>query len=632
MRIKYYTILLLISINFSQVILPSIGRGALQNALLMERKGDIEEAKNVYITILELKPKNRQAYTQLKNIYKRLGDYTPAIELINNWLLHSPHDLQQRVELGELYYINGQENEATEIWKQFIIQHGQNPSTYRMLIHTYSRMGLSDKMLETVLMARKRFNDRAFMSLDLGNYYQSRQRVDKAVSELLIYLETNPKQFKMVNKKILMMCDDKENVNIIEHHLNNYMDNSPAIVHNLLSSLYFKTGRYRQSLDHQFLINDSMDMRLDRLIYFANSLRKERQFDLAVLTYQTILTDLRSSPIFVDSKKLGNVLLGLGHVYEDQIQPHIFNNSLILSEINNAFFNSQFNLKTTISTESLEQALGMYNTILIDLQSTTFSPQAHFRLGEIQFKILQDIDGARDAYTTALSMNPNQNLAFKIHSSLMDILIAEGKIEEGKVYLQNLPISLKNKYKNEIAVKFIQMGLYSGEIDSTLAILDNMLSNMTPTDNQFNDFMELQSIINSHYTDVDANSRHAFQQYLFGELLLKQNNLSEAASIFSAIRKNQNFVTISGIASTREIVTQLQLNQFDEAMKSLNWLIHSETGDKGLVLAGEIFQYIRNDQQKALDYYEQFLQKYPHSFLYEPVRQRVRLIKSELES
>lgn len=632
MRIKYFTIVLLSVICFAQIKVPPMGRGAIQNALLMERKGDLKEAQKIYESILTTKPKNRQAYTRLKNIYKRLGDYKSAAELINNWLQHSPHDLQQHVELGEIFFTSGNDKEASEVWNNLIAQYGQNSSVYRMLIHTYSRMGLAEKMQKMVRIGRERFNDPAFMALDLGNYYQSRQHIANAVSEFLIYAKHNPKQLKLINDNILIMSDDIENVEIIESSLTIHLDRSPLIVHSLLSSLYFKIGSYQQSVDHQFLIADDQSVRLNRLNIFANNLRKERQFDFAVLTYQTIISDIRSLPDKIDSKKLGKVLLGLGRVYEDQIQPHKFNNSLILNEINNAFFNSQFNLQKTISTDALEQALSMYNTILDDLKSTSFSPQAHFRLGEIQFNILMDIDGAYAAYTAALSANPGLELSFKIHSRLVDILIAEGKIEEGQVYLQNLPISFINRYKNEIAVMSIQISLYNGRIDSTLKILDELLVNMVPTDNQFNDFMELQAIINMHYTDGDDGNKEAFQQYLSGEMLLKQNKLSEAVLIFSTIRENQNSASIAKLASTREIFTLLQMNQFDEAMIRLNWLLTSDAGDKGLILAGEIFQYIRNDQQKALNYYEQLLEDYPQSFLFEPIRQRVRILKAETES
>ncbi len=632
LQIKYFTIVLLSVTSFAQVIVPPMGRGALQNALLMERKGDLEEAQKIYESILTAKSTNRQAYTQLKNIYKRLGDYMSAAELINNWLQHSPHDIQQHVELGEIFFISGNKNEANEVWNNFIVQYGQNASAYRMIIHTYSRMGLAEKMQEMARVGREQFNDPAFMALDLGNYYQSRQHIANAVSEFLIYAIHNPKQLKLINDKILIMSDDIENVEIIESRLIIQMDRSPLIVHSLLSSLYFKIGHYQQSLDHQFLIADGQRARLDRLNHFANSLRKERQFHLSVITYQTILSDIDSLQDKIDSKELGNVLLGLGRVYEDQIQPHKFNNSLILNEINNAFFNSQFNLFKTISTNALEQALSMYNTILDDLKSTSFSPQAHFRLGEIQFIILMDIDGAYAAYTAALSANPGLELSFKIHSRLVDILITEGKIEEGQLYLQNLPISFKYKYKTEIAVKSIQLRLYNSKIDSTLKILDELLTNMIPSDNQFNDFMELQTIINIHYTDGDDSNKEAFQHYLSGEMLLKQNKLSEAALIFSTIRKNQDSASIAKLASIKEIFTLLQMNQFDEAMIRLNWLLTSDAGDKGLVLAGEIFQYIRNDPQTALNYYEQFLVDYPQSFLFEPVRQRVRNLKAEAES
>jgi len=632
LRIKYFTVVILCAIAFTQIRVLPTGRITMQNALLLERSGGLEEAQRIYKSILAAKPKNRQAYTRLKNIYKQLGDYTSAAELINNWLQHSPYDLQQYVELGEIYFISGNEIKANEVWNNFIAQYGQNSSVYRMLIHTYSRLGLVEKMEDLVHIGREQFNDPAFMALEVGNYYQSRQHITNAISEFLIYAIHNPKQLKLVNDKMLIMSDDVENVDVIDSLLTIDQDSSPLIVHSLLSSLYFKSGNYQQSVDHQFLIPDEFNARLDRLNIYANSLRKERQFDLAVLTYQTILSDIHNRPDEIDPKKLGKVLLGLGRVYEDQIQPHKFNNSLILNEINNAFFNSQFNLQKTISTDALEQALLLYNTILDDLQSSSFSPQAHFRLGEIQFKVLMNIDGAYAAYAAALSANPGLELSFNIHSRLVDILIAEGKIEEGQLYLQNLPPSFRNRYRTAIAVKSIQIGLYDGRIDSTLKILDEFLVNMIPTDNQFNDFMELQAIINFHYTDGDDSDKEAFQNYLSGEMLLKQNKLSEAALVFSTIRENQNSTSIATLASTREIFTLLQMNLLEEAMDRLDWLLDSDPEDKELVLAGEIFQYIHDDHPNALNYYEQLLQDYPQSFLFEPIRQRVRSLKTETES
>ena len=142
MRIKVFIIFL--SICTAQTQVQSLGKRGLENALLMERKGDLNEAQKIYELILDTKPKNRQVYNRLKNIYKRKGNYMAAAELINQWLNHSPHDLQQRVELGEIFYMSNNHDQAEYVWNEFIQEYGQNSSAYRMLIHTYSRIGLGE--------------------------------------------------------------------------------------------------------------------------------------------------------------------------------------------------------------------------------------------------------------------------------------------------------------------------------------------------------------------------------------------------------------------------------------------------------------------------------------------------------
>ena len=70
MQIKALTFIFLISFCCAQVQVQSLGKSGLENALLIERKGDLREAQKIYELILETKPKNRQAFNRLKNIYK----------------------------------------------------------------------------------------------------------------------------------------------------------------------------------------------------------------------------------------------------------------------------------------------------------------------------------------------------------------------------------------------------------------------------------------------------------------------------------------------------------------------------------------------------------------------------------
>ena len=632
MQIKSFILFLFISICTAQVQVQSLGKSGLENALLMERKGDLQEAQKIYELILETKPKNRQAYNRLKNIYKRQGDYMAAAELISHWLKHSPHDIQHHVELGEIFYISDNHEQAVHVWNEFIQQYGQNPSAYRMLIHTYSRLGLGDKMIQLVYGCREQFADPDFMALDMGTFYQSRQSVEKALSEYMIFAQHNQHQNKIILDKILIISDDKETIPIIENYLLKKIDASPNISYSFLSALYFKIGRYDESLKHQLAITGDQQIRWKGLNTFAGNLRQEKQFKLAIQTYQTLLQEIRSNKKEIEIKELGKVLLGLGQVYEDQILPHQISNSFILNEINNVFFSSGFYQPSSISTASLEQAIILYNTILNELVSTSFSPKAHFRLGEIQFKVLQDLDGARLAYETALASSPDKKLAFKIHSSLIDLLMAEGKIADVQLYISQLPRNVVARNEGQLIIKSLKAMLFNGDIDSSIVILDNYLVHLTPIDKHFNDLMEMQTTLHTHVTNGTGMDKEALLQYLKGEKLLIQNKLSEAITVFANMRLNQPTSNITATAAVREIFSRLQLGQTAELKQPLQWLNESNDGDKGLVLSGEIAEFIDHDTQAALGFYEQLLQDYPKSLLVEPIRQHIRGIRSNLES
>ncbi len=60
MQIKALTFIFLISFCCAQVQVQSLGKSGLENALLIERKGDLREAQKIYELILETKPKKKQ--------------------------------------------------------------------------------------------------------------------------------------------------------------------------------------------------------------------------------------------------------------------------------------------------------------------------------------------------------------------------------------------------------------------------------------------------------------------------------------------------------------------------------------------------------------------------------------------
>ena len=101
--------LFITGILFSQINVMTQRMSNIQDALFMERKGELEKAKIIYEELLDKNPKNRQAYQRLKDILKRTEELSKATLLIEDWIKSHPNDLQAHIELGEILYLNNEE-------------------------------------------------------------------------------------------------------------------------------------------------------------------------------------------------------------------------------------------------------------------------------------------------------------------------------------------------------------------------------------------------------------------------------------------------------------------------------------------------------------------------------------------
>ncbi|GIS72957.1 MAG: hypothetical protein CM1200mP10_25340 [Candidatus Neomarinimicrobiota bacterium] len=162
----------------------------------------------------------------------------------------------------------------------------------------------------------------------------------------------------------------------------------------------------------------------NRWLLLAGNLRKESQYDLSIKAYQELLhLELELPP-----KIIGEALLGLGKKYEDQLLPKNRNNSLVGFYPDNLFFKNEFLQISPKSRESLERTFELYKRVLQELPASSFSPKAHFRLGEIQFKITRDFDGAR-LHIYLLYHHVQIKIFGKMFYSALEILLSRRKFK-----------------------------------------------------------------------------------------------------------------------------------------------------------------------------------------------------------
>ena len=615
------------SILLGQITVMPQRRDLIQNALLMERKGDIERARTLYEDMLRENPGNRQAYQRLKEILKRTGELDSAAQLVEVWIDLNPNDLQAYIELGEIVFLKKDKISAAKIWHDFEMTYGTNKSIYRMLVHAFSRLGLTEEMERLVKRGRSKLGQKDMLALDLANYYYSRQTYDRALDEYLIYIIEHPQQEKLVTDRVLLMSDDPENHLLIEKKLISSLENNHLIINKLLAGYYFKTSRYNEALNTHRSMGLDKNSDFNRWLLLAANLRKESQYDLSIKAYQELL-DLE---LEIPAKIIGEALLGLGKTYEDQLLPNIPNNLLVGFYPDNLFFENEFLKISSRSRESLEKTFELYKRVLQELPASSFSPKAHFRLGEIQFKITRDFDGARASYLSALASRPDNNLRENILLRIGDTFIAEGNLIAARNHFKVQHRNNNNRI-SPFTMKEIQLTFLTGTIDTAKTVLDSVIVNSLPNDKYFNDLMELQDIIAQHYTFGSKTDKEALLQYSIAERFLQQYKLVEAAEMLAFIRENYPDVSILPTVMLRECLLRLSLEDVSISLNIAQLLEKTIFAPQGITIQGEINEQFFGDIDNAMKFYNNLLESYPMSMLAEPVRMRMRQLKTTEES
>ena len=591
-------------------------------AMKLERMGNVERAKELYQNILNKDPSHQPSYFQLKNIYNKNGEFDLGIKLIKSWLNSHPSDHQSELSLGEFYFRDQQQKNALEIWKNFEEERLTNKTMFRLLFHSYVKFGQTDAMESLSLKGREQFDEPYFLAIDLANYYQSRQAYDRALRELIILIQNQKQYLRYATDRILIMSDDTSSHAIIDSILiRNQKDESE--LGEILAAFYYKIGDFQKSFDQYKLID--MNLNKDKWIRFSEDLRKEKEYALSIEAYHLMLEGIKTS----EPSLIGKILLGLGKAYEDQIIQKRSQLQFVRWYPENSFFNNQLiDQSLLINNESLASSLEHYQSILALMPNTRSSAEVHYRLAQIQSRIMRDFFAARSSFEIALKLNPSTDLRKKIQNEIGNLLIFSGKYDEAIQYFKHEA----NEEFSYRTVGYINSLLYSSQIDSAVAFLDSNILKANPNEAHFNDIFEIHDMIIDYYTDGTREDKLAFELFFKAEKLINEFDVKGAVKVLQTIEMDYNDSLVSPLASLRLAFIFIDLKQYDKSLEYALAVSATSLKDKGLALAAEIEEHFLKSKDNALQYYYRLLSESPNSILSEPVRLHIRKISQPNES
>ena len=590
----------------------------MKTARIYEMNKDWDSAISIYKDIISKSPNNFQAIRSLKNIYKKSQRYDDGINFLKYYLTRNPKDIQLHIELGEFYYLKEELSLAKKVWSDGINNFKNNKSFYRILLSTYDKYSLEKEIFNMIKKGRASFG-KNFLAQELGSYYQRRKEYKKAIDEYILTLLSNTGRGSTVSRKILMMSDDSEAKDMIEIKLLETSTKYPDILLPTLADHYFKHRDYFNSYKTYLEWANKGFFNAKKWLDFANSLRKEKSYLLSIKAYEFALKqDLREYQI-------GESLLGLAKTFEDQISPIKGKDIIPFFYNDNMFFEDAFQLYSKISPENLQSSLAIYDSILVSIPESSLITEAQFRLAEIQYRIIGDFDKSSNLYMTALSQNPPIELTKKIVLRIGDVLLAKGNFNEAISFLD----SIYSVYKMpEVKNKLVETYLFSGKPDTVLTIINEIFSTINPTNNTFNDLMEVRDIINHYYSGVDEISKTAFIEFLKSEYLLKQGKISEASQLLDYIIKNNLDIELVPLISLRRAIVLMRLKKFDQALSQVQSIENTIFADRSIIMSGQIYEQIYNNTQKALTYYMRIINDYSDSIYSEPIRYHIRRLNN----
>lgn len=613
-------LIFIIFISSAQAQHTATINASMKTAKILEKKGDIDGAISIYKGILEKNPQHTISIHRIKSIYMNYEKYNDGVEFLYSMLELDPNNMRAHSELGEFHYLNDEKGKAQQIWSSAIIKFKSKRPFFRIMVSMYGKYGLDNELEQILKMGKNQFG-RSFLSYESGVYFQARRTYDKAMDQFILYLIYGPKQNGIIERRILLMSDEEEALPIIENKLIEASKKNPRKTLNVLSEYYFKQQEFSQAFKKKKEWSLLVEENIDEWLGFANELRKESQFNYAIKSYNFILKKNLHPNI------AGKALLGLAKTFEDQIIPSNESNLISFFFDENVFFEDPFRVYTSISKDNLASSIEIYDSLLVTLEKTPLIAESFFKLGEIQYRILQDFDKAYVLFSNAMKNKPDKTLKLKIIRRIADVLMARGEYEEAKSFLSR---QIKKHPITKIELKRILVHFLNDDPDSTLTMVDATLLNLAPLDPSFNDLMELKNIINKYY-DSNPENKKAFKHFLKAESYLRQKKLGDAVQELIFIKEKLPNTKVSPLVGLRLAILHFRLRDYDSALEYALDLSNTDLVDKGIILSGQIYEHNLKDPEKALGQYMKILDEHPSSIYSEPIRYHIRSLE-QLES
>ena len=574
----------------------------MRQAKALNKNGLTEQAIEVYYELFNQYPHEYEIFSELKNLLEKEKNLIALNDIALKYITANNNSLKSKVAAFDVYLYTNNEEEWIKIIDEII----SNPDFNKNYATKILGQLLNNNMLTDVLknLEKIRQTDKSFFSLELAMHFSITMSIEKSLDEFFLHLKHYPKKRAFIFNRILAFPDIENINNNIKKYLNNSTDINAKL---LLSKIEFKQKKYINSYD--LLLKYSDDEQ--NLIDFIDDLINMKELELA----QTVINDIFNTSS--NKKIIEKAVFYLAQIFEIQIVNIQGGNLLIHDILESDLINSPFVKINQNKIRLLDRAISIYDSLSI----YTNHSKSIFQLAEIKYKILGDLDGAKDLYE---KIKNNKNSQFYINAieNLINIEISRGDLESGLSFINKMRVNKDEKIGFILSVKELQIHYYQGKDNLVNENFNFFVSSNNKKHTYYNDILKIKK-------DLLLLPEDILPDYSLAMHKLFQNKRTEAISILEQIITNIKDDSL--LDKIRLDIAYLYFlhENIDQSINYLNMInLESDYKEIALLFEAEIYDYLLNNKSKAVDLYLLFLDRFSSSIHYESIRIRLRELAS----
>lgn len=544
-----------------------------------------------------------------------VGDADSAAFYYRAALTANPLNLDAGKSLGSIYFSEGKEREAMQVFDRLIEANNFSVGAYKMVATALRDLGRVDEAIAVLEQGREKSKKNAALSLDVANLYRQAGDPKRAMDEYFAYATTDPRTYRFVREKMLeTLRDAGRDEAAIVAYLKTRVDGRGAgsfAASDVLAAYYLQHGQLESSLDMALRADeDKVSDGSSLLVLTEESLARAdtqprnaraRYLDLALRASESYVHNHPRSP------GLDRAMFSLAGIYAE--------------------YGSGANpaLTSAEQTAYLERSVAEYASVSKQFGGSDLAERSYIERGNILLLKLKRPDAALEAYRSG-AVN-SRRLGGEFAGCIARLYIGTGRTKDAEQYLTSL-----SRAGNPNLAQAGQY--YTGVFLATQKKYDLARDTLTSL---------AESVPGSAYTNDAIEDAWIIEE----GLMLKSGSLDDFVAAAKAEMVGDTTVVVSKLQAitAREAHDPLR----PRALHQLG-LLFFEQGKYDAALAalqGYLKDYPKNDEcpevtrdlgrvyevglgqySQALGEYEKILLDYPEYAMLDDVRRDVQRVRS----